>query len=1193
MRHAFRPSSPSQGVEGEFLMNGFSNRWRWPKSVATLMQPYLAYCNVIGSNLRMRELKTGFKLDPIFLEFLKDKPNLKKRFGIQKIVDSVKWTRKEESIDIQELPYVPAAMNLLASYQGLVKSCRTYNVPPGVDLELWAISKAWMFDEFLPLMCNSRVLSLDEVLAKMDLSKSPGRCFVGRWKTKGEMIADPEGRNVLNTYWDNCGYLGLSFCLFGCDSKDELRPFEKVVANKTRLFWSAPATHHFNGARLLSDAQDKLRDRRDLSCHTIGMSRFGREWNNVMSQFLGCSVMDMDGSNWDTNFFGDALWDVCELYWESLDPVYRTEENRNRMINYFGEAIESYGMMPDGIVVQVFGGMKSGVICTASANTMHHFRQHCYVWLKLKNSANTGDNFREFRRQYKLAIMGDDCLNSPPKEPEFTYESVKTQLDLFLPHSSSKPRFVDILEAVYCSQRNIMLNGRILPVPDPYRCFSSLLIGGKRLDPDVAASRCLMIRIHAYWDPEMRSICEEYYNFILDFYRVHLQDKVWQDVKAQYLSHQAIWKLYTSWECDSSTYEFFNSLNNLICCSEISNDYLESLSVISRLASKEYTGEKDPMDTYVPLQQRPPRLNRRGGRKTKRNKETSNLRKIQSEPVAQPVKNSREIQSVNDHNLSLQGANRNKTRRVRVGTLKGRQQIYSETREFARNARPPRPARSNELTLWSPSSPLYSRKKFLQTVLNPEKTGGCQYPDEFLGKTSCFNSILDFQIPFLLGPAGNLTNGYGVNFPPGCSMVSAYPSFAMPLQYLAEFGATPGFNYEIMLTQQSFNGQVGLRKRTDDFDGVSEATTVMTLDQVNVLNIVGVMSRSNLDPAPKILPWKNVDPTGLFFFGYSLNLTGGSFSLNLVTDFNGAGTATGGLTLYVITTSGVTPIVGNLVIGISSINVPAGSGVILGDYRGDNMVGFALGLNPVLNAPSNINILSVRLQFTMALGSPQLNWLNMNFPGFNSAEEIYTRYRVVAMSMWSKNTYPEAYAGGVTAGRLQSGMPFLYDGSNQTGFMWNYSGISQADNSYSGAYKDGLYSFWVPMTESDIAMRPVNEPSWFIRPHIIHIMNLQPITTGGAVTDLSGNRVRLVITYECQSSYSYIMKFPSPVDLEAIQMIKRMIDNKEIPTTMENSFHEWLLDVTRGIVSTMETYGPLVARAIQAGAPIIKAILAA
>jgi hypothetical protein len=229
----------------------------------------------------------------------------------------------------------------------------------------------------------------------------------------------------------------------------------------------------------------------------------------------------------------------------------------------------------------------------------------------------------------------------------------------------------------------------------------------------------------------------------------------------------------------------------------------------------------------------------------------------------------------------------------------------------------------------------------------------------------------------------------------------------------------------------------------------------------------------------------------------------------------------------------------------------------------------------------------------MALGSPQLNWLNMNFPGFNNAEEIYTRYRVVAMSMWSKNTYPEAYAGGVTAGRLQSGMPFLYDGSNQTGFMWNYSGISQADNSYSGAYKDGLYSFWVPMTESDIAMRPVNEPSWFIRPHIIHIMNLQPITTGGVVTDLSGNRVRLVITYECQSSYSYIMKFPSPVDLEAIQMIKRMIDNKEIPTTMENSFHEWLLDVTRGIVSTMETYGPLVARAIQAGAPIIKAILAA
>jgi hypothetical protein len=1135
----------------------------WSEDVYNLICEGLPHVDVYGTIRRFVPMNTKMILDHDFLEFSKTETLVHKYLDFNYVWKGLKYMAVKESIDVEKLPYLPARQNLQAAYIGLKKNMWDYKNPVK-DLENWDKSLEWMNREFLPIISGYRVRKLKKVCDDSDLTKSNGPCYNFRWKSKADMLADIEGRNIINQYWKEAAYPGKCFTLFGCNLKDELRNYSKIESNSTRLFWSAPATHHFLGARLLHDFNERLIKFRNLSCHTLGLNRFSPEWNKVMSQFLGRKVLDSDASKWDTRFFPEALWDVAQTVWSAMDERDKTIDNLYRFVNYIGTTVESVGIMPDGTIFGVFGGMPSGVFITASFNTMQHFRQHAYMWLCLVCSDQTVENFNNFKREYLLLLQGDDDLASPSDQIIVTYDlsyrKIIDFMDQFMEHTSSHDGYVSILDAIYCSQRNVMIGNTIFPVPDPYRTVSSLLIGGKKEDIAIKFSRTCAIRIHSYFDEDLKNICERYYWFLLTKYTGTLSVTDIELIKSYFLSHSAIWRLYTSWE--SKGCEFLNDTAALNTMSE---------------------------NVIVSLPQRQKR------RRNNSTKEVSNLAAIKKEAVPAEVKESRAVQSVTDSNAAKAGTvvgngrrkNKNRNRIRNVSTA--RKFVASESVNTQAMLKAGMGSmKSREYSKNTPGS-LSFRQKFLKQMVDPGNVLDLVgYPDSFIGKSSVFKSKITCLIPGWEG-------AYGTNFPAGGFMALIRQTFPCPVMVLSEITPADEYGtanaiYNLSITQQTLNGAIGLRDITSTFDSSAEVAASMVVNVGETYNIVGVMTTPNLEPTPSIFPFANIAADSTPFYGFSMVVDNG-VSINIMHDYANSTPTVGQLFVDCITTTLTTRTFITLTantIATATLTLP-GVSTPPHDYNGDAMIGFRVGLLATpTSGPgvSELNFVSVRVQCSLDEDSTMLTWVPETVPNAPEISKTYQRYRVVAQSSWSQCIYPVLGTGGVIAGKVFDGIPFMQQGDNDQGYPWNFPGITNADGSYSGPLLNGVYSFNFPATSGDNSLRPLGAVDFLLTPHTCHLGSLSGTNDGSNVIRLSVETV-----YEMTTPFTFVMQVPSPVDARVLAFVKKAIESGNFPTSMENSLHEWLIGALTGTANFMEQATPQIKRIMNSGGPLLSELV--
>lgn len=1140
----------------------------WSEDVYNLISEGLPHVDVYGTVRRFVPLNTKMILDHDFLEFSKTETLVHKYLDFDYVWKGLKYMSVYESIDVEKLPYLPARQNLKAAYIGLKKNMWDYQNPV-YNLENWDKSLHWVSREFTPIIAGFRVRKLKRVCDDSDLSKSTGPCYNSRWSSKADMVADEKGRQILNQYWQESAYPGKCFTLFGCNLKDELRNYSKIESNSTRLFWSAPATHHFLGARLLHDFNERLIKYRNLSCHTLGLNRFSPEWNKVMSQFLGRKVLDTDASKWDTRFFPEALWDIAQIVWDAMDDRDKTVDNMYRFSNYIGTTIESVGVMPDGTIFGVFGGMPSGVFITASFNTMQHFRQHAYLWLCLVCPDQTVENYNDFKKNYLMLLQGDDALVSPSDSIianyDLSYDKIVKFLDQFMEHTTSHKGYISILDAIYCSQRNVKIGNSIFPVPDPYRTVSSLLIGGKKEDIIIKFSRTCAIRIHSYFDEDLKLICERYYRFLLTKYEKILSFEDVELIKSYYLSHAAIWRLYTSWEICLQSCEVLNDTAALKPMSEN----------VGALPQRAKRNRKLPIAVA-----------------TGSNKEAANLAAIEKEPVPSAVKEARKVQSITDSAASKSGpvprTGKKKNRNVnRIRNPTQAKNFMKQELAMVKSSTAMASKGANMKRLPSMPRSLSFKQKFLKQMVDP---GNCLdlvgYPDTYIGKSSVFKSKANVLIP-------GWESAYGENFPAGGFMALVRQTFPCPVMYLTEvipldeYG-TGNAIYNLSLTSQSLNGAIGLRDVSGTFDSSAEVSASMVINTNTTYNIVGVMTTPNIEPTPSIFPFANVDSENIPFFGFSMVVDSG-VSINIVHDYSNSIPTTNQLFVQCVTTTST--VTTNLTLAANTIATATlalpGTGPPY-HFNGDAMIGFRIGLNPLFTGPGaqELNITSIRIQCSLDEDSTMLTWRPVTVPNAPEISQTYQRYRVVSQSAWSQCVYPVLNTGGVICGKVYDGVPFMQQGNNDQGYPWNFSGAANADGSYSGPLLNGCYSFNYPACSTDNALRNLNAPDFLLTPHTCHLGSLSGTNTGSTII-----RLMVETVYEMTTPFTFVMQMPSPNFPTVLSFVKKAIEGGNFPTSMENSIHEWLIGALTGTANFLEEATPQIKRIMSSGGPLLSELV--
>lgn len=194
---------------------------------------------------------------------------------------------------IAEDEYIPAELSLQAMIVGLRKTKIFYRQLD--DAVLYDVYRD-LVDVLRPFVSGAErnVLSYDEALRKLTPGTSPGYPYFYTCQTKSEALEkDPTGFEQRAAKLMSGDFAGQFF--FHVTEKDELRLKEKVLAHKTRLFFSANMDLLILQARLFSWLIERLQDTVGHHPFTIGLSMPGTPFVELKLSLKQFSDLEEDG----------------------------------------------------------------------------------------------------------------------------------------------------------------------------------------------------------------------------------------------------------------------------------------------------------------------------------------------------------------------------------------------------------------------------------------------------------------------------------------------------------------------------------------------------------------------------------------------------------------------------------------------------------------------------------------------------------------------------------------------------------------------------------------------------------------------------------------------------------------------------------------------------------------------------------
>nr|BAM99211.1 polyprotein [Turnip mosaic virus] len=314
--------------------------------------------------------------------------------------------------------------------------------------------------------------------------------------------------------------------------KAELRPLEKVEANKTRTFTAAPLDTLLGGKVCVDDFNNQFYDYNLKAPWSVGMTKFYCGWNRLLESLPdGWVYCDADGSQFDSSLSPYLINAVLNIRLEFMEEW---DIGEVMLRNLYTEIVYTPISTPDGTLVKKFKGNNSGQPSTVVDNTL-------MVILAVNYSLNKSGVPKDLRdNMIKFFVNGDDLLLSVHPEYEFVLDTMAgnfRELGLKYTFDSRTRKKSDLW---FMSHQGHKREGIWIPKLEPERIVS-ILEWDRSKEPCHRLEAICAAMIESWGYDKLTHEIRKFYAWVLEQAPF---STLAQEGKAPYIAETALRKLY-------------------------------------------------------------------------------------------------------------------------------------------------------------------------------------------------------------------------------------------------------------------------------------------------------------------------------------------------------------------------------------------------------------------------------------------------------------------------------------------------------------------------------------------------------------------------------------------------------------------------------------------------------------------------
>nr|BBA07350.1 polyprotein [Turnip mosaic virus] len=314
--------------------------------------------------------------------------------------------------------------------------------------------------------------------------------------------------------------------------KAELRPLEKVEANKTRTFTAAPLDTLLGGKVCVDDFNNQFYDHNLSAPWSVGMTKFYCGWNRLLESLPdGWIYCDADGSQFDSSLSPYLINAVLNIRLEFMEDW---DVGEVMLRNLYTEIVYTPISTPDGTLVKKFKGNNSGQPSTVVDNTL-------MVILAVNYSLKKSGIPNELRDGIvRFFVNGDDLLLSVHPKYEYILDTMADNFrELGLKYTFDS-RTREKGDLWFMSHQGHKREGIWIPKLEPERIVS-ILEWDRSKEPCHRLEAICAAMIESWGYDKLTHEIRKFYAWVIEQAPFN---SLAQEGKAPYIAETALRKLY-------------------------------------------------------------------------------------------------------------------------------------------------------------------------------------------------------------------------------------------------------------------------------------------------------------------------------------------------------------------------------------------------------------------------------------------------------------------------------------------------------------------------------------------------------------------------------------------------------------------------------------------------------------------------
>lgn len=431
--------------------------------------------------------------------------------------------------------YAPSRLNKEAFVKDITKYDETIKVG---DLNTHLFEEAVRHTDIILReagigLCNY-VTDATEVFDSMNMKAATGALYGGKKKDYFKDFTDEMKQEILKESYIRLrtGKLGI----WNGSLKAELRPVEKVEANKTRVFTAAPLDTLLAAKGCVDDFNNQFYAGNLKGPWTVGISKFYGQWDKFLRMLPdGWVYFDADGSRFDSSLTPYLINAVLNLRLEFMEDW---DFGAQCLANLYTEIIYTPIATPDGSVIKKHRGNNSGQPSTVVDNTIMVILAVQYAILK------AGGTLDDQSTYIKYFANGDDLVIAVAPtwaDKISTFASSFAELGLNYDFSNTVGTREELS---FMSHTGKLIDGMHIPMLDRER-VCAILEWDRSLEPQFQMDSICAAIIEAWGDDELLLEIQRFYAWLLE---QEPYKSLATNGYAPYISAPALLALYTGVE---------------------------------------------------------------------------------------------------------------------------------------------------------------------------------------------------------------------------------------------------------------------------------------------------------------------------------------------------------------------------------------------------------------------------------------------------------------------------------------------------------------------------------------------------------------------------------------------------------------------------------------------------------------------